>query len=64
MRLRGRISNCPIHLLWERVSPRDMGLPDLAITLRPMDGYYMGYTCLTLQMAYQNTRLLARPTAP
>ena len=43
---------------------RDMEQPDLAMTLRPMDGYYMGYTCLTLQMAYTNARLLARPTAP
>lgn len=40
-----------------------MEKPDLAITLRPMDGYYMGYTCLTLEMAYLNARLLARPTA-
>lgn len=41
----------------------DMETPDLAITLRPMDGYYMGYTCLTLEMAYLNARLLARLTA-
>ena len=40
-----------------------METPDLAITLRPMDGYYMGYTCLTLERAYLNARLLARPTA-
>ena len=43
---------------------QNMEQPDLAMTLRPMDGYYMGYTCLTLQMAYANARLLARPTAP
>lgn len=43
---------------------QDMEQPDLAMTLRPMDGYYMGYTCLTLHMAYHNARLLARPTAP
>ena len=42
----------------------DMEQPDLAMTLRPMDGYYMGYTCLTLEMAYVNARILARPTAP
>ncbi len=42
----------------------DMKQPDLAMTLRPMDGYYMGYTCLTLEMAYVNARILARPTAP
>ena len=42
----------------------EMEQPDLAMTLRPMDGYYMGYTCLTLEMAYHNARQLARPTAP
>lgn len=42
----------------------DMENPDLAMTLRKMDGYYIGSTCLTLQMAYLNARLLARPTAP
>ena len=31
--------------------------------LSVMDGYYIGHTCLTVQMAYQNARLLARPTA-
>ena len=42
----------------------DMENPDLAMTLCEMDGYYIGSTCLTLQMAYLNARLLARPTAP
>ena len=42
----------------------DMENPDLAMTLREMDGYYISSTCLTLQMAYLNARLLARPTAP
>ncbi|MBO5125962.1 MAG: DUF3825 domain-containing protein [Clostridia bacterium] len=42
----------------------DMETPDLAMTLCEMDGYYIGSTCLTLQMAYLNARLLARPTAP
>jgi len=37
--------------------------PDLAMALSIMDGYYIGHTCLTLEMAYQNARLLARPTA-
>lgn len=37
---------------------------DMAMTLSPMDGYYIGHTCLTLEMAYKNARLLARPTAP
>lgn len=46
----------PIHLT-------RMDRPDLAMALSIMEGYYIGHTCLTLQMAYQNARLLARPTA-
>lgn len=46
----------PIHLT-------NMERPDLAIALSIMEGYYIGHTCLTLEMAYQNARLLARPTA-
>lgn len=46
----------PIHLT-------RMDKPDLAMALSVMDGYYVGHTCLTLEMAYQNARLLARPTA-
>ena len=42
----------------------DMRKPDLAMTLSIMDGYYLGNTCLTLEMAYLNARLLARPTTP
>lgn len=42
----------------------DMERPDLAMTLTIMDGYYLGNTCLTLEMAYLNARLLARPTTP
>lgn len=42
----------------------DMEKPDLAMTLTIMDGYYLGNTCLTLEMAYLNARLLARPMAP
>lgn len=37
--------------------------PDLAITLTPMNDFYLGHTCLTLEMAYQNARLMKRPTA-
>lgn len=36
--------------------------PDLAMALSTVDGYYYGHTCLTLQMAYLNARLLVRPT--
>ena len=46
----------PIHLT-------NMERPDLAMALSIMDGYYIGHTCLTMEMAYQNARLLARPTA-
>lgn len=46
----------PIHLT-------RMDKPDLAMAMSIMDGYYVGHTCLTLEMAYQNARLLARPTA-
>lgn len=42
----------------------DMEKPDLAMTLTIMDGYYLGNTCLTLEMACLNARLLVRPTAP
>lgn len=41
----------PIHLT-------NMERPDLAMALSIMDGYYIGHTCLTLEMAYQNARLL------
>jgi len=37
--------------------------PDLAMALSDLAGYYIGHTCLTLEMAYLNARLLARPTA-
>ena len=41
----------------------NMTKPDLAMTLTVMDGYYLGNTCLTLEMAYLNARLLHRPVA-
>ncbi len=41
----------------------NMERPDLAMALSINEGYYLGHTCLTLEMAYQNARLLARPTA-
>jgi hypothetical protein len=41
----------------------DVSKPDLAMTLSIMDGYYMGDTCLTPQMAYGNARILGKPTA-
>ena len=41
----------------------NMQKPDLAMTLTVMDGYYLGNTCLTLEMAYLNARVVARPKA-
>lgn len=46
------------------ISLTDPNATDLAMTLSPMDGYYVGSTCLTLEMAYSNARLLERPIAP
>lgn len=45
------------------VCPTNMVKPDLAMTLSVMDGYYLGNTCLTLEIAYLNARMIARPTA-
>lgn len=42
----------------------NMKKPDLAMTLTIMDGYYLGNTCLTLEMAYLNARVMARPITP
>lgn len=41
----------------------NMKKPDLAMTLSVMDGYYLGNTYLTLEIAYLNARMIARPTA-
>ena len=41
-----------------------MDKPDLAMTLTVMDGYYLGNTCLTLEMAYLNARAIAKPITP
>lgn len=42
----------------------DPEVPDLAMTINPMDGYYIGAACLSLEMAYSSARILGRPTAP
>lgn len=42
----------------------DMKNPDLAMTLTIRDGYYLANTCLTLEMAYLNARVISRPIAP
>lgn len=36
-------------------------IPDIALTVTKKDGYYQGHTCLTLDMAYNNARLIAKP---
>ncbi len=41
----------------------DMRHCDLAMTLMPHDGFYLGTTCLTVEMAYINARMLSRPSA-
>lgn len=38
--------------------------PELALTIQREDGYYSARTCLTLDMAYNNARLICRPEAP
>lgn len=36
--------------------------PELALVLTKMEGgYYQGHTCLTMEMAYNNARLIAKP---
>ncbi len=42
----------------------DVERPDLAMTITPMDGYYLGHTCLTQEMAYMNARLIGKPIVP
>lgn len=36
-------------------------VPELALAIQREDGYYSARTCLTLEMAYNNARLIARP---
>ena len=38
--------------------------PELALTIQREDGYYSAITCLTLDKAYNNARLICRPEAP
>ena len=35
--------------------------PDVAIAVTKKNGCYQGHTCLTLDMAYNNARLIAKP---
>lgn len=36
-------------------------IPDLALAVTKIGDYYQGHTCLTLDMAYNNARLIAKP---
>ena len=35
--------------------------PDVAIAVTKKDNFYQGHTCITLDMAYNNARLIAKP---
>lgn len=35
--------------------------PDIAIAVTKKENSYQGHTCLTLDMAYNNARLIAKP---
>lgn len=35
--------------------------PDVAIAVTKKDNSYQGHTCITLDMAYNNARLIAKP---
>lgn len=39
----------------------DDNIPDLALVVTKTNNVYRGHTCLTLDMAYNNARLIARP---
>lgn len=36
-------------------------IPDIAIAVTKKENSYQGHTCLTLDMAYNNARLIAKP---
>lgn len=50
-----------IQLLLPLCLDTDNGKPDLALAVTKLDTCYQGYTCLTLDMAYNNARLIAKP---
>lgn len=37
-------------------------IPDAILTVKEQDGYYQATTCLTKEMAYNNARLIAKPS--
>ena len=39
----------------------DDNKPELTLAVTKKNGYYQGHTCLTLEMAYNNARVIAKP---
>lgn len=39
----------------------DETIPDLALVVTKVNNVYQGHTCLTMEMAYNNARLIAKP---
>ncbi len=39
----------------------DESIPDLALVVTKVNNVYQGHTCLTMEMAYNNARLIAKP---
>lgn len=50
-----------IQLLLPLCLGTDNGKPDLALAVTKLETCYQGHTCLTLDMAYNNARLIAKP---
>lgn len=50
-----------IQLLLPLCLDTDDGIPNLALAVTKLDTCYQGHTCLTLDMAYNNARLIAKP---
>lgn len=50
-----------IQLLLPLCLDSDDGKPNLALAVTKLDTCYQGHTCLTLDMAYNNARLIAKP---
>lgn len=53
-----------IQLLIPIALGQDITKTDLVLTVARNGNVYLGKTCLTLEMAYNNARLLAKPEAP
>ena len=50
-----------IQLLLPLCLDTDDGIPNLALAVTKKETCYQGHTCLTLDMAYNNARLIAKP---